>query len=284
MPFLGLATSADLTALQNKFSARAGERGASQSRIDSLDEEIDSRLENLNQKLESRVGGLDEELDSIRDDAAQTLRSVERVTAGVAEAILAIDNVKKTVDDAHLGNCTKLVRGIHVCDTPIYDSVILPKEMKARDVLNPTADFCMQAKSLRDLRHGRDMDDFRHLGDLDVPDNYLCVGKDSLKQYVNAFLPTEQYNWVMATQADRPFTELKPGLCDRSCTRACSVIDAPQQPIRHADKSELNASAPVASATISITPATNLELSLGIKKSQALCGACPSSLNCHPYS
>lgn len=82
-------------------------------------------------------------------------------------------------------SCTTLINGIYLCETPKYTDVKDPENLVVNDIVSPTNDFCVRFDHIPDLgiRLGP------NTGHGDIPDNYVCVDSDKLKQYVDAFMP-----------------------------------------------------------------------------------------------
>lgn len=96
-----------------------------------------------------------------------------------------------------LQKCTPLIRGVHLCREPMYDKVAGIFDLTPKSLMHLPEDVCIRVETLNDfipadqMRHTR-----KHLGTLDLPDNYLCLSKAAVEQYVDAFVPDTVQKYI----------------------------------------------------------------------------------------
>ena len=89
-------------------------------------------------------------------------------------------------------NCTKLLRGVHVCDDPKYEQVFKPNELKMSEFMQPPKNFCVKVEHMKDFAKNPKQQDYLETfyGDNFFPENYLCFDKNELRKYQKAWLPS----------------------------------------------------------------------------------------------
>lgn len=128
-------------------------------------------------------------------------------------------------DISRLDTCTKLIKGVYVCDKPMYEKVIAPRDLKVKDVASPSDNICLKVETLDDLMESENIKHAkRHLGTRDVPDNYLCLEKTSLDQYVDAFIPERILRYA-DTVKDEKIIKVQQPRCHSACyNHTCEQI------------------------------------------------------------
>ena len=96
-------------------------------------------------------------------------------------------------------HCTMFANGMYLCDHAKYEENTKdPEEMTMNDILSKTTDFCIRFDHLPDIT-GLPLSNM--VGHGDIPDNYICVEKGKMDQYVQSIVPKQQYDRLINSPA-----------------------------------------------------------------------------------
>lgn len=124
-----------------------------------------------------------------------------------------------------LQKCTPLIRGVHLCREPMYDKVAGIFDLNPKSLMHLPEDMCIRVETLNDFIPADHMKYVeKHLGTLDLPDNYLCLSKAAVEQYVDAFVPDTLQKYIN-DRGDRSWDNPPP---KPYCTAECSAFTCDQ--------------------------------------------------------
>lgn len=191
MPFFNLATTDDHDELEQSLNKTFKQTVKNKDLVG----DILSRVEMIDSRLKDNNDRIMKDHDGYRDDISR------------------------------LDTCTKLIKGVYVCDKPMYEKVIAPRDLKVKDVASPSDNICLKVETLDDLIESENIKHAkRHLGTRDVPDNYLCLEKTSLEQYVDAFIPERILRYA-DTVKDEKIIKVQQPRCHSACyNHTCEQI------------------------------------------------------------
>lgn len=188
MPFFNLATTDDHDELEQSLNKTFKQTVKNKDLVG----DILSRVEMIDSRLKDNNDRIMKDHDGYRDDISR------------------------------LDTCTKLIKGVYVCDKPMYEKVIAPRDLKVKDVTSPSSNICLKVETLDDLFESETIK--HELGTRDVPDNYLCLEKTHLEQYVDAFIPDRILRYA-DTVKDKNIIEVQRPHCYSACHKyTCEEI------------------------------------------------------------
>lgn len=107
--------------------------------------------------------------------------------------------------------CSLLLNGIHWCDKPLHSEVDT-KSMTIKDVFqrNETQGFCVGVKNMDMGEMGNLPSSFKGSGD--IPDNFLCVDKNILNEYSDAFVKRSFRDFTLDTHMNMKIGDMDPNI------------------------------------------------------------------------
>lgn len=148
--------------------------------------DLKSAFDSLDADVQANESGLVERAQGSEQLAGRVTALEESSAALGADAQQQIDKLATRVQG--LEDCTTIVHGIDLCRVPKYEKTLKPLDMTINDLMHPTEDFCMQMERLDDA-FATVIFNPKKFGDLDIPDNYVCMKKDAITNYVDALVP-----------------------------------------------------------------------------------------------
>ena len=208
---------------------------------------------------------LEEETKAVKTEVARLSAVGPTENAGNGVALEDFEAIKTEVE--RLGKCTSLVHGVHLCREPMYAKTVAPFHLTPSTLFHPATDFCLKVETLHDVFPYISLNALNAIGfgTLDVPDNYLCIAKDSAEQYVDAFVPEHDQRYMTETGSwERP-------RCAFHCLDfTCAEIT---QGLHHKNENVTSGSG------------GGVQADKGPNDSKENCGACFSSqYKCKPYA
>ena len=170
MPFLGLATSNDLTSVSSNLSDNVND-----------DKKRTSQIQDIHTKL-TEYGKRVEELEILTDTHK---REIELLTADHDKRLT--DHEKRmTIHEKDIKmakTCTMMANGIHLCENPIYETVIQIEDISVNKLFqkNETQDICVSISKISDWPT-----DLGGTGEF--PSNNICFSKGIAQQYADGFV------------------------------------------------------------------------------------------------
>jgi hypothetical protein len=166
-------------------------------------------------------------------------------------------------------NCTTLLAGVDICRTPKYETLETLSQWKMADFVEPKDNFCIHTNHINDFVRESKFEYLKRrgfIGSGHLPDNYICMEKETWKQYIDGLYSSESQNYYKA-HPEVDFYSEKPR-CDNRCeNNECSTLAQPPPPSRDAV----------------FTAGARFEGKQG--QVERGCGACNSAYNkCAPYS
>lgn len=208
MPFLGLSTAYDQLVAKQEIDARLDTLEFNMNtRRDALSDSVHTELKTISDRFDTK-------LDTIEESIATNANSLDEITEFSSK-------------------CTTILRGIHSCREPIYEVKHL-NNTSLKDMIHPEKNYCIafdklehvfphESPIIKEKARGR-------TGHLDLPDNYVCVEKSDVEQYVDAIVPHTFQNFFDEEYKSNIWETGRFGRlgCSRQCrTQTCEEIANP---------------------------------------------------------
>ena len=122
-------------------------------------------------------------------------------------------------------DCTKIINGIHICDSPLYENVKSPFELTYKDIFQGS-DFCVGIKSVYDVvpPKYRERVSAKYTSglDSDLPDNYVCVEGKKGRNYLDTIVDSKIVDYMSKHGEKYPFHKTNPEhIMDGRCYSKC---------------------------------------------------------------